>query len=651
MKKNIEPKEIWITSTEAIELLNIKKQTFFCNRKKGKYNVRLDCNKHKVEYEVQLNSLPEKAQTNYLNNNYCTDVIRAESVRQNEFHEDDEKIGLARHDILTQYLIFVEHSNKKVVEAKKDFINLYNIGVLFPELKTVLGDLNFKSVERWKRKWLKEIKDYRVLIPKHNRNKQSTIIEDESKLLIKYALTPNNKPIRESAREARDHFIMKNFRSIKSLQTYVRWIENFRDKNFDVWTLIREGEKALDDKVIKNIFRDYNKIDVGDVVVADGHTLNFTIINPSTGKYKRMTMILFYDMKSNMPLGWDINITENVQSIAIALYRSIVRLAKYPKVVYLDNGKAFRAKYFQGADLEEAGIVGLFERLGCRVILAKPYNAKAKTVERFFETFGELERRLPTYVGTEISKKPPRMKRNEKMHRRIYDRIMQNTSIDIWTAHNLIAMWFDEYAERKQQGGHLKGKRPIDLFSKGIGSGVNKKELIFLMMEEKNKKVYANGVRLFDKYYWNEELYGLNIKVNVRYDIIDRDVVYVFDTNNSFICSATVDPNVHPAAGPLGTEEDVEELQRQLIKQKQLKKETKLKAQELLQNDMAATINKQVEIAQNANIVQINNSKEDEAKNSSKKKKKNSILNSISVEVLDDSDKKVIFFNNKAVEG
>ena len=43
---------------------------------------------------------------------------------------------------------------------------------------------------------------------------------------------------------------------------------------------MREGEKAFHDKVEQYIVRDISKIEVGDVLIADGHDLNFLVINP-----------------------------------------------------------------------------------------------------------------------------------------------------------------------------------------------------------------------------------------------------------------------------------------------------------------------------------------------------------------------------------
>ena len=115
-------------------------------------------------------------------------------------------------------------------------------------------------------------------------------------------------------------------------KTFRRFLDDWISTHYDVWIFNREGAKAWNDKVAFYIERDINLLKVGDILVADGHTLNFEIINPYNGKPKRMVMILWYDMKSNFPLGWEIMPTENIKAIASALRRAILRLGKYPQI-------------------------------------------------------------------------------------------------------------------------------------------------------------------------------------------------------------------------------------------------------------------------------------------------------------------------------
>ena len=55
--------------------------------------------------------------------------------------------------------------------------------------------------------------------------------------------------------------------------------------------------------------------------------------------------------------------SENTQCIASALRNAIINLGMIPKVVYQDNGRAFKAKYFQSCDFDEEGFNGVFSHI------------------------------------------------------------------------------------------------------------------------------------------------------------------------------------------------------------------------------------------------------------------------------------------------
>src|SRR5574344_1048030 len=154
--------------------------------------------------------------------------------------------------------------------------------------------------------------------------------------------------------------------------------------HYDVWSLARDSEKDLKDNVEPFIKRDLASIRVGDILVADGHKLAFLVQNPFTGKPVRATLVGFLDWKSTTLVGYEIMLEENTQSIASALRNSIINLQNIPKIVYQDNGRAFRAKYFVNTDFKETGYEGIYAKLGIKTVFAKPYNARAKVIERFF---------------------------------------------------------------------------------------------------------------------------------------------------------------------------------------------------------------------------------------------------------------------------
>ena len=121
---------------------------------------------------------------------------------------------------------------------------------------------------------------------------------------------------------------------------------------------MREGEKALNDKVEPYIERDLSKIEVGDVLVADGHVLNFEVINPFTGKPTRATLVGFLDWKSTALVGYEIMMSENTQCIASALRNAILNLGKIPKIVYQDNAERLRLNIFSIVILMKKGLTG-----------------------------------------------------------------------------------------------------------------------------------------------------------------------------------------------------------------------------------------------------------------------------------------------------
>ncbi len=201
-------------------------------------------------------------------------------------------------------------------------------------------------------------------------------------------------------------------------RTWRRWLEDWSKRSQHIIVLAREGEKAYRDKVAPYISRDDSILEPGQVLIADGHDLNFEILHPATGRPARLKLVMFIDWASRMPVGWQIMPTENSTVIHAALRNALINLGRIPQIVYLDNGKAFKAKVFTETDLDLTELNGLYARLGIATMFAQPYNARAKIIERFFETLNEqFERLMHSYTGASIGDKPAWTHRNEKFHK------------------------------------------------------------------------------------------------------------------------------------------------------------------------------------------------------------------------------------------
>lgn len=299
--------------------------------------------------------------------------------------EKSKKIALARLDLLNQWKEFRRKLDNKL-QADYDFVNLHNTSN--SHLFKIIGKISRGSLHRWYT-MLGNTEDYTKLLPQYKYSKideyRTSLTDEEIKIFMSLLLHPNRLCIGKAIALAIYKLKEQGQSFIPADITFRRYAKWFKDNNYDKWVLARDGEKALSDKVEPYIKRDASLLDVGDILVADGHKLAFNVINPFTGKHTRATLVGFLDWKSTALVGYEIMLEENTQCIASALRNAIINLDMIPKVVYQDNGKAFRAKYFtDDKGFTALGFQGLYLKLGIETVFARPYNARAKVIERFF---------------------------------------------------------------------------------------------------------------------------------------------------------------------------------------------------------------------------------------------------------------------------
>ena len=388
--------------------------------------------------------------------------------------------------------------------------------------------------------------------------------EEEAELL-KNLLHPNQLNIGKAIKLTKLALTQRGFKNLCCDLTYRRFANNYKNEHYNTWIEAREGNKALHDKVLPYITRDVSKLEVGDVIVGDGHRLSFFIKHPYTGKPVRPMMVAYQDWKSGGFVGFEIMLEENTQCIASALRNSIINLGKVPKFVYQDNGKAFKAKYFI-----DNGLSGLFTNLGIQPVYAKPYNAKAKPIERLFrELQDSCEVLLPSYSGTSIIKKPAQLKRNEKLHKILY-----KTNIPtLEQVTNFIKNWLIKY-HYEQPCPHVKGQTIGEVLESGKGTAVNLETLDDLMMAREIKKIYRNGILFLKNNYYDEALFGYKKEVIIKYSLFNLSSIKVYKLNGEFLCEAKRIESIHPLANYLGEAKDIEDLKQKTKLKKQLEKRT-----------------------------------------------------------------------------
>jgi putative transposase len=486
------------------------------------------------------------------------------------FPEKAKRAALARVDLIKAWKEY-RKGYKKITDADNEFIDIYSSNILYKNLHDILGNVSIKTLYRWNKELVGTM-DWTRLIPGHFsfKQKRENLSTEEKKVFLSFLLNPSKFDIGSAIKHTKTSLIKKGIPSDKSDRTFRRFAERFKAKHFDQWILTKEGQKALRDKVAPYIWRDPSLLKVGDVLIADGHRLNFQTINPFTGKPCRAVLVAYLDWKSWDIAGYEIMTEENSQCILSALRNSIIRLGKIPKHTYQDNGKAFRSRFFTSTEsFEEIGFYGLLGRLGIIPIFAKPYNARAKPIERWFKEFSNtFEKLVPSYTGNSIENKPPRMLRNEKFHKALHREYIPTIQESI----QLIEQWLEW--QRLQPCPHVEGMTIGQVFDEGKGPGININDLDELMMDIKITKIGRNGIRLCNQEYYDKALYGLRENVLVRYSIFDLSYLKVFNMSGEFLCVAKRVQAVHPLAIYSGNPKDVEEWKQQHSQQRKLENET-----------------------------------------------------------------------------
>ena len=394
---------------------------------------------------------------------------------------------------------------------------------------------------------------------------------------------------------------VKNIPNEITFRRYAKW---YKINNFDKWTLAREGMKALKDKVEPYILRDISKLKVGQVLVADGHTLNFQVKNPFTGKPCRATLIGFLDWKSGGLVGYDIMLEECTQNIASALRNAILKMDHIPEYVYQDNGRAFKSKFFNGdKKFEELGFSGVYEKLGIKPIYATPYNARAKVIERFFLDFQEgFEKLMPSYIGTSIENKPAYLKRNEKLHKQIHEQNSFTPSIE--QAIKLIDKWLE--FKHSQTCPNDKTKTIKEVLDEVEKQNIIESNLDDLMMAMEIKNIGRNGIRFLKADYFDEALYGIKEKAIIKYSLFDLSYIKVYSLKGEFICKANRVTSTHPLANQMGDIKDIEDYKHKIEKQAKLRRKTIKAVKEHFRLEDIDLIEKElIEIPQKEEVIEV----------------------------------------------
>ena len=526
-----------------------------------------------TSYEILFSSLEPEIQQKLREAENKTTALVPHNYKEPDFVSDKTKLtaNYRANIVVALQKLRKKYPTKK--EADTTFLELYNSGLYLPKAYNFIGSISIGTLHRWVRAFEKH-ESTECLQPKYKWSKQgeyNSILNDEMRnILLTLLLHPSKYNYGKAIKLTKEILRKRGYEELPCDLSFKRFAENFRKNNYAEWILRREGMKAYHDKVEPYIERDISKIEVGDILVADGHVLNFQVINPFTGRPTRATLVGFLDWKSTALVGYEIMMTESTQCIASALRNSIINLGMFPKVVYQDNGKAFKSRFFQNTDFEEDLFNGVYANLNIHSVFAKPYNARAKVIERFFREFQEeFEKGMPSYIGTCIEDKPAWLKRGEKLHEEWHKKLTNNHIPTVQETIKYINGWIKFH--NKNLCPNDRSKTIQEMLDSVQKQNINPQVLDDLMMKTECRTINRHGITFLNMHYRSEAIIGIRDKVNIRYSLFDLSKIQVYSTKGEFLCIAHRVQKVHPMARVLGTVKEMEEYKYQYQKQQQLK--------------------------------------------------------------------------------
>jgi len=302
----------------------------------------------------------------------------------------------------------------------------------------------------------------------------------------------------------------------------------------------REGEEALKNGYLDYIRRDWSEVEPGMMLVVDNRQHDCAVRKWDTEKNcwvaKRPYMCAMIDARSWVVAGWtitteapDANIIAN--TLALAIYNLGMRCPRY---YYSDNGADFRKRGF-ATDVEIDGHkTCILRELGIDDITSLPYNAKAKTVERFFrDVADQFDRAQASYLGNKPGarpdaaayywKNPEQLPSEQEFCQQVSD-------------------FFLDYYSRPKMGKIHGGRSPIEIWNSRPASAPQwtpeRLAFAFLLPLNETRTVHRGPAITIDKveYYSDDLRPYLDKTVMVKVDRLVPERVFAFEPDGRLIC-------------------------------------------------------------------------------------------------------------------
>lgn len=305
----------------------------------------------------------------------------------------------------------------------------------------------------------------------------------------------------------------------------------------------RKGAKELKN-ILPHKVRDFWHLEPAEVYSADGHQVDWEVLNPLSGLPFRPEITTVMDVGTRKIVGWSVGFAESRFTVLEALSHS--SLTAIPAIWYVDWGKGFENIMMTDET------VGLMNRLGITMKHSIAYNAQAKgAIERSHQLFTHAAKMFATYIGKDMDGEAKRqMFLQTRKEIKLQGHII-NSPVPTWDEfkgfiEQLIADYNAKPHRSLPKDGSLKRHlSPNEFWEMKLAEmseppiKVAEDEVAYLFRPQIVRTVERGKVKLFNNVYFSHDLTEFHgLEVIVGYDVQDAEFVWIFDDNQRFICKA-----------------------------------------------------------------------------------------------------------------
>lgn len=476
--------------------------------------------------EILLEALPAEVQTAYRNQH---GAFSAPIINQEQYTLSQRQKGELRAQAVNQYSKYRREQRRagrtKETEIMQSFVEQWN--AQHPDFT-----FTTKTLYEWRRK--SKAGDPDKLVDKrggYNRGKSSIPVEMLD--YFKHLYLQESKPSIANCFRLTQYEADRRGVVIPGIRAFELAAGSFPAP---IVALYREGGKYFSDRYMPYTERDYDELAPNDRWVSDHHLWDvFVRVPDGEGGWKaiRPWGTYWMDMRTRKVVASIVRNGDPNSDVVVCSFGIGVETFGIPRSVLLDNGRDYKAKDVFNTQCEEV-IDSLAVNLQLDTVYAIPYNAKAKPIERTFDTFEQQFGKLhPSYAGSNAKTRPESLQTLD---------IMDYPTLDEFIAmHDQYV--YEVYNESPHSGTYMHGKSPNQMYTTLPFSvrRVAKEVLYFSLMRVKGKRiVQRNGVTFNGIHYYSDGVINyIGKTVYARYSPREPDILHIFDENQNYLFSAS----------------------------------------------------------------------------------------------------------------